>query len=382
MGKSVELNSDHESKIVTLEVENFMSIKEAVIDFEDNNVISLCGYNDSGKSAITRLLEVMFYNTHPTDQAKFITDGEDYWKGVLTFSDGVVYTRMKFLSGRSLWKLTKDGNVIYTNELPNGTYAAIEDVPEVITKYLGVLYEEESKQQVNVRRNSDPLFLVGTTGGENYKLLNSILHSEVLSSASIALNNDKNKLNKVLSEDNTKRDILLEQYEEIDVAPEKYLNSLEEAIVNLEEDNSRLARLQDIVECLEQIKKVQIYEELTSIDYNRLIELQNIVEYLNSTKISLYDNLENVSLNRLNELKAIMSLRQEFAVDTYEELSPLSVERLKDLLNLCELFKDYSGAFKEFNDVNAKLSVVKSKLLELSQKYNLKVCKNCGSIVD
>ena len=141
MGKSVEVNLDHNSRILTLEIENFMSIKNAVIDFEDNNVISLCGYNDSGKSAITRLFEVLFFNYYPSDQVKFITDGEEYWKGVLTFSDGVVYTRMKFASGRSLWKMTKDDVVIFTNELPNGTYAAIEDVPDVISKYLGVLYE-------------------------------------------------------------------------------------------------------------------------------------------------------------------------------------------------------------------------------------------------
>lgn len=382
MGKSVELNADHESRIITLEVENFMSIKNAVLNFEDNNVISLCGYNDSGKSAITRLLEVMFYNTYPSDQAKFITDGEEYWKGVLTFSDGVVYTRMKFSSGRSLWKLTKDDKVIYTNELPNGTYAAMEDVPEVISKYLGVLYEEESKQRVNVRRNSDPLFLIGTSGGANYKLLNSILHSEVLSNASIALNNDKNKLNKVLSEDNTKKDILLEQYEEIDVAPEKYLNNLETFITSLEEDNGRLTRLQAIVECLEKIKEVQIYDELSSVDYSRLIELQRIVEYLNSTKVSLYDNLEGISLERLNDLRKIMFLRQEFAVDTYDELNPVDIEKLKDLLHLCEVFNNYSGLKKSLNKVETDLFTVKDKLLELSQKYNLKVCKNCGSIVD
>ena len=382
MGKSVDLNLDHKSRILTLEIENFMSIKNAVIDFEDNNVISLCGYNDSGKSAITRLFEVLFFNYYPSDQVRFITDGEEYWKGVLTFSDGVVYTRMKFASGRSLWKMTKDDVVIFTNELPNGTYAAIEDVPDVIGKYLGVLYEEESKQKVNVRRNSDDLFLVGTSGGANYKLLNSILHSEVLSTASIALNNDKNKLNKILSEDNTKKDILSEQYEEIEVAPAKHLDNLESFITSLEENNGRRMRLEAIIECIEKIKEVQLYEELTSVDYDRLVELQKIVEYLGATKISLYDNVESVSLDRLNELRKIISLRQDLSVDTYDKLDTVDIDRFKDILNICEVFNNYSGVKKSFEKVDSDLSMVRSKLVELSEKYNLKVCKNCGSIVD
>ena len=45
---------EHQSKVVSLKIENFMSIKEGLIEFDDSNIISLCGYNDSGKSAITR----------------------------------------------------------------------------------------------------------------------------------------------------------------------------------------------------------------------------------------------------------------------------------------------------------------------------------------
>ena len=61
--KMVE-KKEHQSKIVSIKIENFMSIKNALLEFDESNIISLCGYNDSGKSAITRLLEVMFYNTY------------------------------------------------------------------------------------------------------------------------------------------------------------------------------------------------------------------------------------------------------------------------------------------------------------------------------
>ena len=184
---------EHQSKIVSIKIENFMSIKNALLEFDESNIISLCGYNDSGKSAITRLLEVMFYNTYSTDQVKFITDGEDYWLGAITFSDGVVYTRKKYLDGKSLWELKKDDKILFTNLLPNGTLAAMGDTPEIIEKYLGVIQDELTTEELNVRRNTDKLFLVGTSGGDNYKILNTVLRSDVLASASKSLNEDKNK---------------------------------------------------------------------------------------------------------------------------------------------------------------------------------------------
>ena len=153
---------EHQSKIVSLKIENFMSIKNGLIEFDESNIISLCGYNDSGKSAITRLMEVMLYNAYSTDQVKFITDGEDYWLGELTFSDGVVYTRRKYADGKSLWELTKGDKVLFSNKLPNGTYAAMGDTPEVIERYLGVIQDELTGEELNVRRNTDKLFLTST----------------------------------------------------------------------------------------------------------------------------------------------------------------------------------------------------------------------------
>lgn len=49
------------SKILGLELENFMSIKEAKLVFDETNIINLKGYNDSGKSAITRALDVLMF---------------------------------------------------------------------------------------------------------------------------------------------------------------------------------------------------------------------------------------------------------------------------------------------------------------------------------
>lgn len=378
---NVDNVTEHQSKIVSLQVENFMSVKEATVDFTNNNVVSLCGYNDSGKSAITRLFEVMFFNSYLTDQVKFITDGEEYWKGVMTFSDGVVYTRAKYSNGRSLWELSKDGKILFTNKLPNGTFAAIENIPDVIANYLGVIKDEATGQKVNVRRNSDDLFLIETSGGENYKMLNTILRSEVLAQASMALNTDKNKLAKQLDEDNTKRTVLTEEYEEIEVAPTHYLNRLEKFIHSLDTNNKKLSSITDIVEGYQIITSTQIYDELKTVDISRLIELQEIAEHLKCSQGSIYDKLECVDLSRLNALRNIMTLLGETHIDCYDALIPIDITKLKSIYELCNLYNNYASIEKSISEDTVKLENTKKQLKELSEKYDLKVCQNCGSIV-
>jgi len=380
-----EESKDHRSKIVSIHIENFMSIKEADITFDDRNIISLCGYNDSGKSATTRLLEVMLFNAYPKDQAKFITDGEDYWKGVLTFSDGVVYTRMKYADSKSFWEMKKDGKVVVTNKLPNGTFAALEGNPEIIEKYLGVLKEEVTQgkmEEINVRRNSDKLLLVQTGGGDNYKILNGVLKSEVLSQASAKLNEDKNKLSKDIDSKTTVKGVLQEQYEELEVAPEHHLDNLEEMIKVLESSNSRLSDLSNLMDSCSEYHSISIPDKVDGIDTSRLIDLHNIISSFKATKLSIYESLSAVSFDRLKELQNIIKLKKELKVDSYDELEKIDIERIKSILETCELFNTYSGVCKLMAETESKLKEAKDKLLQLSSQYNLKVCKNCGSIVD
>ena len=70
---------DKHSRLLWWSVENFMSIKEAKVEFDDTNIINFKGFNDSGKSAMLRALEVLLSNKYPTEQAKFIKDGESYF---------------------------------------------------------------------------------------------------------------------------------------------------------------------------------------------------------------------------------------------------------------------------------------------------------------
>lgn len=401
---------EHQSRIVSLSIKNFMSIKDALIEFDDSNVITLCGYNDSGKSAITRLLEVLFYNSYTTDQVKFITDGETYWSGILTFSDGIVYKREKYSDGKSLWELSKDGKILYTNRLENGTLAALSDIPEVIEKYLGVISDELTDEELNVRRNTDKLFLINTSGGDNYKILNSVLRSDVLASASKKLNDDKNKLNSEVQHLETMQEMLKDEYNAVEVAPKKDLDELDGFISNLEETFMRQARLKGAVDSYIELSGISVYDELTpiplekisylqnimqlakekdidlydrvdSVDTARLVDLQNIMNLYQEKSKPIYDSVSSVEMSRLRELQEIMKFCKILDNTIYEELSPIEVNRVKDIKEIAEMFVDYSGKLKQYRSVIEQLQNMRTKLDMLSKQYGLKVCKNCGSIV-
>ena len=372
---------EHQSKIISLKIENFMSIKNGIIEFDDSNIISLCGYNDSGKSAITRLMEVMLYNAYSTDQVKFITDGEDYWLGELVFSDGVVYTRRKYADGKSLWELTKGDKVLFTNKLPNGTYAAMGDTPEVIERYLGVIQDELTGEELNVRRNTDKLFLINTSGGDNYKILNSVLRSDVLSSASKTLNEDKNKLNAEVTEKKTIQGVLQEQYDSYDVAPKEELDEVHTYISNLEESKGRITRLSLIMEENQRKHSIALYDTLTPVDTSRLEDLQDIMELAGQKNIAIYDSVDKIDVARLVELRNIMELSKKLSNTTYDKLEKVDVDRIKDLKNLAEVLNTLLVTRKNYNRVSKQLNDTRTQLLRLSQEHGLKVCHNCGSIV-
>ena len=103
--------------IKSIYIENFMSIGSATIEFDDSNILSLCGYNDSGKSAIIRLIDIMFYNAYANEQVHYIKDGESSFRCIVSFKDGVEYERIKYTTGSSVFMLRKDDEVLFDNLL-------------------------------------------------------------------------------------------------------------------------------------------------------------------------------------------------------------------------------------------------------------------------
>lgn len=371
-----------QSRIETLEVKNFMAIGEAVVNFDARGILTLCGYNDSGKSAITRLFEVMFYNSYSTEQTNFIRDGEEYWRGTLNFSDGVRITREKHLDGKSVWEMEKEGVLLFSNKLDNGDVASMgHDVPSVIAEYLGVIKDEQTKEKLNVRRNTDKLFLINTSGGDNYKILNAILQSDVLTEASKRIIEDKNK--------EVKRRISLEgertgaevRYEKIEVIEGEKIEEVSGLIETTTEKGKRLKRAIGVVDERQEYAAIKVQEAITEVEIEPMLLLQEVIGSRDVANKTIQDELIEVDESRLLLMREVIKRREDIGIEVQDEIKPLPLERHDEMMAVGKMYNDYYNISKNIHKIETERLGLVAQLEEMSQLYGLKMCKSCGSVV-
>lgn len=399
------------SLIKKIHIENFMSIANADIEFDDSNIIDLCGYNDSGKSAVIRLIDIMFYNAYSMEQVHFIKQGEDYFKCIMYFDDGVEYERIKLDTGASVFILRKDGQQIYTNQSGRQVINT-GGIPKVISDYLGVVKDDYTKEELNVRRCTDRLFLINTTGGDNYKILNTILQSEALAETSTRLNTDKNKLQQEVVARYNQLSALNTQRQETLVVPEDMLTRLESETDVLVSMQTQFEDISGVSMAKKNLNDIVITPKVSGVDIEKYGELQGILKYkqesetaipvkvstVNTEVITELSNLNNLRLNseisvpfsvssvptdKLVELEALAELKSKH--DGVEMpggvADSVNTEMYDDLHTLSAKFSSYTFADMELSEASAKYADVHGKLSELADKYNLAICKNCGTVM-
>ena len=370
------------NKIERLKVKNFMSIRDADITFDDTNIITLCGYNDSGKSAVTRLMEIMFYNAYPSEQVKFITDGEDFWEGELVFTDGVSIKRIKYSDGKSEFEMKKDGRVLFTNRLDNGTFAAMGDIPEKIKEYLGVIQDEFTEEKLNVRRNTDKLFLITTTGGENYKILNSVLQSDMLAETSKRITEDKNKLKGEVVTLETKKDVIGEQVANKQILPEEVERETKEKLEKVIEDSSKLSRVGSIAELKGNLESIVVYDEVKPLDMAEFNILSGIATAFNYTNVNIQPEVAVADTKRIESLLNIVELQKVALIPMYEEVNRVEIGQFETLMDIGTKYSALYETTVQLNETTKELKKVRAELDKLSKEHGFKLCGNCGSVVE
>lgn len=420
---------DKHSRLLWWSVVNFMSIKEAKVEFDDTNIINFKGFNDSGKSAMLRALEVLLSNKYPTEQAKFIKDGESYFRVMAGFSDGVVLLRDKYISGQSLYCMYKDNKEIFTTK-QNGKYIKVTEVPEVIKQYVD--FVEYDGTYLNSRSCFDPQLLVETSGSKNFKLLNSVLHSEELSRANQMLNTDKNTLIASRNSKEMEVSVLKEQSQGIPNFTAELIEGLEIADSRLDEVEAGYNLLGNAKAYKSKVESVSLLPELEAVDTSRLdilVNLQGIQTSLQGLQdISLpdgFDPIEGTSqlkdLYKLKEvqenlatvekelssatlelstlegeaqLKDIARLKSsaqqlsqvDSSLDTLPVMGTLDLEKLNEVKQLLALAYKYMEGQKACDTVESQLLSSEQELQGIMQTLsanNIKAvkCKNCGQLM-
>lgn len=374
------------SSITSWEVWNFQSIEHGKCEFDERNIINLKGYNDSGKSAMLNALKVALCNANPTKQVGFIQDDKDYFRVLVTFSDGVQILRDKYINGQSLYEMYKDGKCVFSTKNGNAL-TKVSDVPQPIADYLGLIMYDGAC--LNARACFEKQIGVQTSGSENYKMFNTVLKSEEIATASTLLNNDKNKL---------ASDISATDY---DLQAQKNLlgtsgKITEDMVVFLKEHDAELDKLEAnaseliaICNIYNGMISIPVIPEIASIDMSQVSELANIerlIKELNGVVIT--PEVTAIDTVRLTELANIVSLNNALAqISVAPELATISDTQLNDLLiisnmvsTLAELDKEISDADKRISDTAIELEKLQKELANHGVK--MVKCPGCGQIFD
>lgn len=369
------------SKMVAIELLNFMSIESARLDFDDTGILNITGYNDSGKSAITRSLEVLFYDAYSGDQINFIKDDAEFFGVGVEFDDGVAINKYKYSNGKSVWEMLKGEEVIFTNQLADGV-AAMSTIPEPIANYLGVVKDEFTDEQLNVRRNTDKLFLINTTGGDNYKIINSILRCDILAESVKRMNEDRNKLQSEVSNKATSSKTLKGELDALVVLDDSLITSLQTKSENLRLNKQRGEYLIGINNQKQILDDFVVYEELPIIDTSRSMLISQLQELKKATETPIYDELTILDVSRVQELEAIKQLRENLHTPIPPELTFVGTERMKDIRAVGEAFNNLYTVTTNLSNVEKEYEAVHNQLHTLSKEYGFKICNNCGTVVE
>lgn len=359
----------HYSKLVRITIENFMSIEYAVVEFDERGVINLKGYNDVGKSNILRAEEVLLDNANATQQLNFIRDDQDYFKVTNDFDDGVSISKYKFINGKSLYEMYKDGELLFTTRV-NNNLTKVSSVPQPIKDYLGMISEEDIF--LNSRTCYQPQVLVETTGSQNYRFLSSVLHSEELALTHTMLNTDKNaKYSELCNVEATLtvRRADLNACKDVSIALVEYLEGKDKI---LDTYDSMLLAIDEILTIIESVSKLVIYPKLNKIDtlsLDMLDELSEMLSEINNLKV--YPTLSKIDTSDLDILDELISLDEEIrSIKTAPKVDKIDTKQLKDLEELYNCFIELSNlkVYPKVNKINTSDLDLLAELEDIIEK--------------
>lgn len=393
------------------EVHNFMSVSRGKCEFDERGIINLKGYNDSGKSAMLRALDTLFFNIRPNSQVNFIKDGCDYFRVVAHFEDGVTILRDKYINGQSLYEMYKDNELLYSTKV-NGVLSRVTEVPEPIRVYLGLISFEGTS--LNSRSCFEKQFLVQTSGSENYKILNSVLKSEELATAGELLNNDKNRLASDISNIDSQLSAyrgLYDNDKDITIEMVDYLEGVNSVIDVLDVKKSELCSVKDLSENLD---RIIIYDEVQSIEAERFNILHSIGELKHEcSDIKIADEVPLLETSHLDLLLSIKKLHSEVSsISSIPEVPIMDAERLSTLLTIKGVAKDMPisipevpiiqdsryhtlmdiiSAIEEMNTLSKDITSIEKELEEINKELSnvseqggitFVKCPDCGRLIE
>lgn len=408
------------SKLTGIELINFMCFEHESFYFDDTGIINLKGYNDFGKSTVLRALAVIFADEYKRLQVKFIRYGEEYFRIIVTFDDGVTVIRDKYLNGQSLYEMYKGEKLIFTTK-EGRKLGKVDDVPEPVKKYFGMC--DSNTGIINYQSRETKLLLTDTTGSENYQELHHVLRSVEISRASQLINADKNKLGQEMvriEADLQSTELQLAACEKIS---EELLTKLTEresiarnnevmlsSIKDIKEtsdtlsklvvppkvervDSAKLRSISGILNALKDVENLVVVPRIPKIDTSKYRSLLNLLavsedyERYVKSMLPVVNYIDTKQISLLSEIQEVLSDYERCVCSMIPSIPKVDTSNLDMISSVKGVCEDYSSMIERYNNVLNELDSVREELRVLTEEakekgYSFATCPNCGTFVE
>lgn len=371
------------SRIEEITIQNFMSIEQAVLEFDESNIMTIKGYNDSGKSTVLKALRVLLEDWNKTKQKKYIKDGKEYFRITATFSDGVKLVRDKYKNGQSLYEMYKDGSLVYTNK-SGKTLTNVKEMPPVMKKYINIpIYNGRA---LNAQSCNEAYLLVDTKGGDNYKMLGEASDDGTLLRSVIHIKEElkENQADIVdVEQDLAQCDAVIESSTVTDEEIIENLKKRNEESHNTEPQKVVVEGIIDLIDQLNNMPEIPEVEPLTNTEgFLALERIQETIEQLKQPKIPEIEELSDTT--NLESLEFIMGMLHKLKnLTDIPIISPVSEARMEGIEGIIQLFKEYENVNREIEKLDNSKAVKENQaqtLIHMCQNMGILVvnCPKCG----
>lgn len=397
------------NRVLQIKIENFMTIGNAVLDFDSRNILNLKGYSDSGKTAILIAIAVCLNNINTTKQLKYIKHGCKFFRIEVNFSDGVSIVRAKYSNGQSYYEMFKGGSIVYTTK-SNDNMLAVNGIPEVISNYLEMANMKSGI--LNFRTNRDKLFLSETTGRENFEDLNTLFGIDDLLKALSLCKEEISNYKQEFQKNEVEIDFLKDKVKTYQYVKPETLEILQEEAKKADLEEKSLQSLRGIFGGVSNLNSIQITPQIEPVKSN-YEKIGEIAKLSNLVCVEIGSEIPVVSGKNLERISAISSLVNGVSKEKLIELDSVDSSSMQALLSVKKVLSDFGEvapkvdniSFSKLMDLEKLFSEVqrnkseettfksaKNELDEMKEKYNSAVeklkekgisvftCRNCGSV--
>lgn len=363
-----------------------MVYSHATLNFDESNILNIKGYNNSGKSAILKAVIVCMLNMYSKSQTKFIRHGEKYFRIVIRFNDGVAIVKDKYIDGQTLYEVYKNDECIFTTK-EGRRLTRIDGVPKEIEDYLGLCMVGTGCLNYQVRQ--DPLWLIDTTGGDNYNSLNEILKAVEIARATTLINSDRNEINSEI----TKIEASLQETKlallEAKSYSDELLSNLEKREEYCKDLSNKYRELKSLVNIAFELSEIKDIPALEGIDSKRYDEINAI--YSNAVEVSeivIYPEVEKCDCSRLEAISNIYNsaiVAQDVVIPP--EVETIDTDCVSNLTEIVDLLKQVDKVVLEIKQLDAEKDAVVNTLENIvssakEQGIDFIKCDTCGTYIE